>query len=74
MAIQKLQKPANVDGVHLSIGASFGIKSIDRDEDAQAIALISQTDLLLYEMKKHKAEAIEILDIQASATDKNYAA
>ncbi len=72
-AVQKLQKPAVVDGKHLSIGTSFGISNIDRDDDIQAIALISQTDLLLYDMKKKKSEAIHQLGNNA-AIAKNYIA
>lgn len=71
-AVQKLQKPAAVDGKHLSIGTSFGLSNIDHDDDVQAIALISQTDLLLYEMKKKKSEAMQQLGNSAAAIAKNY--
>ena len=73
-AIQRLQKPTVVRGDHLNVGASFGLTSVDRDDQIQAIALISQTDLLLYQMKKQKSGSIHQSDSSSGAASRKHKA
>lgn len=73
-AVQKLQEPVHIDSNQLSIGASYGLKSIGTDDDMQAIELISKTDMSLYEMKIEKSGAKAAADREAAASGRIYAA
>lgn len=53
-AVKKLELPIDIDGVQVKVGASFGLTSLDGTHYVRPIDLISATDVLLYEKKKHR--------------------